>query len=40
MVKAHNAKIGMDFAAKGLIWQMELEADRIVRTAKEMLSYD
>lgn len=40
MVKAHHAKIDMDFAAKGLIWQMELEADRIVRTAKEMLSYD
>jgi two-component sensor histidine kinase len=40
MVKAHRAKIDMDFASQGLIWQMELEADRIVRTAKEMLSYD
>jgi two-component system CheB/CheR fusion protein len=40
MVKAHNAKIDMDFAATGLLWQMELEADRIVRTAKELLSYD
>jgi PAS domain S-box-containing protein len=40
MVKAHKAKIDMDFASTGLLWQMELEADRIVRTAKELLSYD
>lgn len=40
MVKAHRAKIDMDFASQGLIWQIELAADRIVRTAKEMLSYD
>ncbi len=40
MAKAHKAKIDMDFAATGLLWQMELEADRIVRTAKELLSYD
>ncbi len=40
MVKAHSAKIDMDFALKGLVWQMEMEAQRIVRTAKEMLNYD
>ena len=40
MVKAHNAEISMDFAPKGLVWQMEMEAQRIVRPAKEMLSYD
>lgn len=40
MVKAHNAKIDMDFAAKGLLWQMEMEAQRIVRTARDMLNYD
>lgn len=40
MVKAHSAKIDMDFAPKGLVWQMEMEAQRIVRTAKEMLNYD
>jgi PAS domain S-box-containing protein len=40
MVKAHNAKIDMDFAAKGLVWQMEMEAQRIVRPARDMLNYD
>ncbi|MFY9625358.1 MAG: CheR family methyltransferase [Rhodoplanes sp.] len=40
MAKAHTAEISMDFAPKGLVWQMEMEAQRIVRPAKEMLSYD